>query len=110
MDSHAPANGAKETYKGVELSWQHFLENGLGAHLEVHSYLDRATRWPSNQAPPTTFSISLIYDKGPVQCRCELGLHLPLHLSTAHLHGNSDWPAITDPFSWVTASVHYAVF
>ena len=31
----APANGAKETYKGIELTWQHFLEMGLGAHFQV---------------------------------------------------------------------------
>ncbi len=30
----APANGGKSTYTGVELSWQHFLENGLGTHMQ----------------------------------------------------------------------------
>ncbi len=81
----APANGAKSTYTGIELSWQHFLENGLGTHMQyTHTWSKGYDQFGNptgavNAAPPTTFSISLIYDKGPVQRGCELGLHLELH-------------------------------
>ena len=67
----APANGYKETYTGVELTWQHFLEKGLGAHFQVtHTWSkgydqDGNPTGAVNQAPPTTVSTSLIYDKGP---------------------------------------------
>ena len=67
----APANGAKSTYTGVELSWQHFLENGLGTHVQyTHTWSKGYDQFGNptgavNAAPPTTFSISLIYDKGP---------------------------------------------
>ena len=67
----APANGAKSTYTGVELSWQHFLDMGLGTHVQyTHTWSKGYDQFGNptgavNAAPPTTFSISLIYDKGP---------------------------------------------
>jgi iron complex outermembrane recepter protein len=112
----APANGYKETYTGVELAWQHFLENGLGAHFQVtHTWSKGYDQFGTptgavNQAPPTTVSTSLIYDKGPISAdvnwdytsrftsRCNQCTEVP------------NWPAITDPFSWVTASVHWRAF
>ncbi len=81
----APANGGKSTYTGIELSWQHFLENGLGTHMQyTHTWSKGYDQFGNatgavNEAPPTTFSVSLIYDKGLVQCGRELGLHLELH-------------------------------
>jgi iron complex outermembrane receptor protein len=105
---NAPANGASATYKGVELAWQHFLEMGLGAHFQVTHTWEAAGA--VNQAPPTTVSTSLLYEKGPISAdvnwdwtsrytsRCGTCTEIP------------DWPAITDPFSWVTASVHWRAF
>ncbi len=64
-----PANGAKETFKGVELSWQHFLDNGFGTHMQYTHTWSSSANSVVNEPPPTTFSISLIYDKGTVQRR-----------------------------------------
>jgi iron complex outermembrane recepter protein len=106
----APANGAKETFTGVELSWQHFLENGLGTHMQFTHTWNSGASTVVNAAPPTTFSISLIYDKGPfnMDVNWDYTSRYASYCSTCtEVPG---WPAIADPFSWVTASAHYRVF
>jgi iron complex outermembrane receptor protein len=112
----APANGAKSTYTGVELSWQHFLDNGLGAHMQfTHTWSKGYDQFGNptgavNQAPPTTFSISLIYDKGPfnVDVNWDYTSRYETYCSTCtEVPG---FPAIADPFSWVTASAHYRFY
>jgi outer membrane receptor protein involved in Fe transport len=104
---YAPANGAQETYKGVELSWQHFLENGLGTHLELtHTWTSNAAG-VVNQAPPTTFSLSLIYDKGPLNVDVTWDYTSRYTFDCSQCTEIPGWPAISDPFSWVTASAHY---
>jgi iron complex outermembrane receptor protein len=106
----APANGAKETYKGVELSWQHFLENGLGTHVEfTHTWSGNSTT-VVNQPPPTTASISLIYDKGPFDVDVNWDYTSRYNLYSAQSTEVPGWPAVSDPFSWVTASAHYKAF
>ncbi len=106
----SPANGAQETYKGVEVSWQHFLENGLGAHVEyTHTWIgNQAT--VVNSAPPTTFSLSLIYDKGPFNVDVNWDYTSRYTAYCSQCTEVPGWPAISDAFSWVTASAHYRVF
>ena len=108
----SPANGAKETYKGVEFTWQHFLENGLGTHMEFTRTwtTSSGSTGPVNQAPPTTASVSLIYDKNP------FNVDLTWDYTSRYTYACSSctevpgWPAISDSFAWLTASAHYAVF
>jgi len=101
-----PANGAQETYKGVELTWQHFLENGLGAHVELtHTWYDAAQ--VVNAAPPTTASISLIYDKGPINADVTWDYTSRYDSYCNQCTEVPSWPAVTDAFTWLTASVHY---
>ena len=105
-----PANGAQETYKGVEFTWQHFLANGLGTHMELtHTWTSNAAN-VVNAAPPTTASVSLIYDKNPfnIDVTWDYTSRYTYYCSTCtEIPG---WPAISDAFSWLTASAHYAVF
>jgi iron complex outermembrane receptor protein len=106
----APANGAKETFTGVELSWQHFLENGLGTHMQfTHTWSSSATT-VVNEPPPTTFSISLIYDKGPFNMDVNWDYTSRYNSYCSQCTEVPGWPAVVDPFSWVTASAHYRVF
>jgi iron complex outermembrane recepter protein len=102
-----PANGAKETYKGVELTWQHFLDNGLGTHLEFTHTWTSNLAGVVNQAPPTTFSLSLIYDKGPLNVDVNWDYTSRYTFYCSVCTEVQGWPAISDPFSWVTASAHY---
>lgn len=103
----APANGAQETFKGVEITWQHFLENGLGTHVEfTHTWVSNAAS-VTNGTPPTTASISLIYDKGPFNVDVNWDYTSRYAEYCAQCTEIPGWPAITDPFTWVTASAHY---
>jgi iron complex outermembrane receptor protein len=112
----APANGAKSTYTGVELSWQHFLENGLGTHMQfTHTWSKGYDQFGNptgavNQAPPTTFSISLIYDKGPFNVDVNWDYTSRYETYCSECTEVPGFPAIADPFSWVTASAHYRFF
>jgi iron complex outermembrane receptor protein len=109
----APANGAKETYTGVELSWQHFLANGLGTHAQfTHTWSKGYDQFGNstgavNQAPPTTFSLSLIYDTGPFNVDVNWDYTSRYTYLCSQCTEVPGWPAIADPFSWVTASAHY---
>jgi len=112
----APANGAKSTYTGVELSWQHFLDNGLGTHMQfTHTWSKGYDQFGNstgavNAAPPTTFSLSLIYDKGPFNADVNWDYTSRYTYVCSQCTEVPGWPAIADPFSWVTASAHYRVF
>ena len=112
----APANGAKETFTGVELSWQHFLENGLGTHMQfTHTWSKGYDQFGNptgavNAAPPTTLSVSLIYGKGPFNADVNWDYTSRYTYVCAQCTEVPGWPAIADPFSWVTASAHYRFF
>ena len=101
-----PANGAQETFKGVELTWQHFLDNGLGAHVELtHTWYDASQ--VVNPEPPTTASVSLIYDKGPINADVTWDYTARYDSYCTQCTEVPGWPAVTDAFAWLTASVHY---
>jgi len=110
----APANGVQSTYSGIELTWQHILENGFGTRMQY-----TATRTRSydqfgnfvgsiNAAPPTTWSISLIYEKGPLSADVTWDHQSSYTYACNQCTEVPGWPAISDAFDWVTASVHYA--
>ncbi|HEY1872974.1 MAG TPA: TonB-dependent receptor [Steroidobacteraceae bacterium] len=110
----APANGVQSTFSGIELTWQHILQNGLGTRMQY-----TATRTRSydqfgnfvgsiNAAPPTTWSISLIYEKGPLSADVTWDHQSSYTYACNQCTEVPGWPAISDAFDWVTASVHYA--
>jgi TonB-dependent receptor len=112
----APANGAKSTYTGVELSWQHFLDNGLGTHMQyTHTWSKGYDQFGNatgavNEAPPTTFSVSLIYDKGPFNMDVNWDYTSSYTTYCSACTEVPGWPAIAESFSWVTASAHYRIY
>jgi iron complex outermembrane receptor protein len=106
----SPANGAQETYKGVELTWQHFLENGLGTHMEFTHTWTTSASGVVNQAPPTTASVSLVYDKNPFNVDVTWDYTSRYTYACSSCTEVPGWPAISDSFAWLTASAHYAVF
>jgi iron complex outermembrane receptor protein len=112
----APANGAKSTYTGVELSWQHFLQNGLGTHMQyTHTWSKGYDQFGNatgavNEAPPTTFSVSLIYDKGPFNADVNWDYTSSYTTYCSACTEVPGWPAIAESFSWVTASAHYRIY
>ena len=111
----APANGAKEIYTGVELTWQHFLENGLGTHIQfTHTWTKGYDQngnsiGPVNAAPPTTASISLIYDRGPFNADINWDYTSRYTSYCNQCTEIPGWPAYSDAFTWLTASAHYRI-
>lgn len=112
---YAPANGAKSRYTGVELSWQHILDNGLGAHFQTtytrSSSYDQtgASIPPLNTVPPTTASLSLIYEKGRISAAVNYDWTSSFRQVCSQCTEIPGWPAISDHFEWVTATLHYHV-
>ena len=102
----APANGATATFKGVELTWQHFLENGLGTHVQYTRKIGNSTG-AVNDVPPITASVSLIYDKGPISADINWDYTSSYAFVGAQSTEVPGWPAISESFEWLTASAHY---
>ncbi len=109
----APANGAESTFSGVELSWQEILADGFGTHMQftktrTRSY-DQFGNFVGaiNAAPPTTFTIGLFYDKGPISADVNWDHQSSFTAACSECTEVPGWPAITQAFNWVTASAHY---
>jgi TonB-dependent receptor len=109
----APANGAKSEFTGYELTWQHMLQNGFGVYMQYTHTTSKgydqfgASTGPVNAAPPTTASISLIYDKGPLSADVTWDYTSSYTFACSQCTDIPGWPAISDSFEWMTASVHY---
>ena len=109
----SPANGSESTFSGVELTWQHVMENGFGARAQftathTRSYDQYGSFVGSiNAAPPTTFSIGLIYEKGPWAADVNWDHQSSFEADCSQCTEVPGWPAISDAFDWVTASLHY---
>jgi len=66
---YAPANGYISDYYGIELAWQHILDNGFGAHMQYTRTWNRSYDQNGNSIPPVNASrhdhvAGLFYDKG----------------------------------------------
>lgn len=105
---YAPANGNSSTYRGVELTWQEILENGLGAHVQVTHTSSSADA--VNTTPPTTASVGLIYEKGPVSLDVNWDYTSHYKSACAVCTEVTGWPVYSDSFQWLTASAHYKFF
>ena len=109
----APANGVESTFSGIELTWQHILENGFGTRMQytatrTRSYDQFGTFVGSiNAAPPTTWSISAIYEKGALSADVTWDHQSSFTTACNQCTEVPGWPAISDAFDWLTASVHY---
>ena len=109
----APANGARSMFTGLELTWQHMLENGFGIRTQLTSTQSRGYdqygnfAGPINAVPPTTISIGLIYDKGPLSADINWDRAASYTYSCSQCTEVPGWPAIADSFAWLTASLHY---
>jgi iron complex outermembrane receptor protein len=108
-----PANGAKSTFYGVELAWQHIMDNGFGAHMqytrtENKSYdQDGNSIGAINAVPPTTISAGLLYEKGPISADVNWDYAASFQVACSQCTEVPGWPAISSPFQWLTATLHY---
>ncbi len=109
----APANGARSIFTGIEITWQHILENGLGTHMQytytrTKGYDQFGTDVGAiNAVPPTTISIGFLYDKGPISADINWDHASGYTYACSSCTEVPGWPAIADPFNWMTASLHW---
>ncbi|MGN6423545.1 MAG: TonB-dependent receptor [Asticcacaulis sp.] len=107
-----PINGDKADIYGVEVSWQHILDNGFGVHAQyTHTWsktvIDGASAGPEAGVSPTTFSANLFYEHGPVLASVSWDYAGAFTQSTfTEVDG---WPAISRSTSWQNATASYAV-
>jgi iron complex outermembrane recepter protein len=112
---YAPANGVESTFSGVELTWQHIMENGFGTRMQYTATKTRSYDQYGNfvgainAAPPTTWSISLIYEKGPLSADVTWDHQSGYEVACSQCTEVPGWGATSDAFDWVTASIHYGV-
>jgi iron complex outermembrane recepter protein len=108
-----PANGAKSTFYGVELAWQHIMDNGFGVHMqytrtENKSYDQNGNGIGAiNAVPPMTISAGLLYEKGPISADVNWDYAASFQSACSQCTEVPGWPAITSPFQWLTATLHY---
>ena len=109
----APANGSKTTVSGVEFIWQHILPSGFGTHMQytatrTRSYDQTGTFVGAiNAAPPTTWAIGLLFDNGRLSADVNWDHQSGYTAACSQCTEIPGWPAHSDPFDWVTASLHY---
>lgn len=108
-----PANGAKSTFYGVELAWQHIMDNGFGAHLQYTRTENKSYDQSGNSigainaVPPMTMSAGLLYEKGPISADVNWDYAASFQSACSQCTEVPGWPAITSPFQWLTATFHY---
>jgi iron complex outermembrane recepter protein len=108
-----PANGAEDEFSGVEFTWQHIMPSGFGTRMQYTATKTRSYDQfgnfvgAINAAPPTTYSISLIYEKGPLSADVTWDHQSSFEAYCSQCTEVPGWPAISDAFDWLTASVHY---
>ncbi|MDI7775746.1 TonB-dependent receptor [Asticcacaulis sp. EMRT-3] len=107
-----PVNGDKADIYGIELSWQHILDNGFGVHAEyTHTWsktvIDGQSAGPEAGVSPTTFSANVFYEHGPILASVSWDYAGSFTQSTyTEVDG---WPAISKATSWLNATASYAV-
>jgi TonB-dependent receptor len=108
-----PANGAKSTFYGIELAWQHIMDNGFGVHMqytrtENKSYDQNGNSIGAiNAVPPMTLSAGLLYEKGPISADVNWDYAASFQYACNQCTEVPGWPAISSPFQWLTATLHY---
>jgi TonB-dependent receptor len=111
-----PANGAKSTFYGIEIAWQHVMDNGLGAKFqytrtENKSYDQNGNSIGAiNAVPPMTLSAGLLYEKGPISLDVNWDYAASFQSYCTQCTEVPGWPAISSPFQWLTASAHYKIY
>jgi hypothetical protein len=89
------------------------MENGFGTRMQYTATRTRSYDQTGlfvgaiNAAPPTTYSISLIYDKGPWSADVTWDHQSSYTAYCSQCTDVPGWPAITDAFDWLTASLHF---
>ncbi len=104
-----PLNGSSGQVYGIELGWQHLLDNGLGIRAQfTHNWSQSTVNGVTSKAAgvvPTTVSINVFYEKGPISISANID-----HSSSFVFNNTTEIPdqnAIASRSNWVTATASY---
>ena len=105
-----PINGDRGTIIGIEIAEQHFWDNGFGVraeftHNQSKAYVQGQFVGQLEGVSPSTASLGLIYEKGPISSSISWDYSGSFVAQTStEIPGVS---AISNSFNWVTASLSY---
>jgi TonB-dependent receptor len=107
-----PVNGDRSLIYGIELGWQHILESGFGVRAQ-YAYTWSKT-WLAGQyagaesgISPSTASFGLLYEAGKISSSISWEYAGHFNLAGGNSTEVTGWPAISNSFTWVTASASY---
>ena len=89
------------------------MENGFGVTMqftrtENKSYdQDGNSIGAINAVPPTTISAGLLYEKGAISADVNWDYAASFQYYCSQCTEVPGWPAVSDSFQWLTASLHY---
>lgn len=106
-----PINGDYAKVRGLEVGLQHFWESGFGVRAQytrnwARSFVDGAER-PLEGIAPATYSLSLLYEKGPWSLGATAD-HTDGFVSAINVLGEG-YNEVADAITWLTAHVSYDV-
>ncbi|MFT4077420.1 MAG: TonB-dependent receptor [Asticcacaulis sp.] len=107
-----PINGDTAEIYGVEIGWQHVLDNGLGVraqytHTWSQTVIDGEKAGAEAGVSPTTASLNVFYEHGPVLASLSWDYASAFTQSTyTEVTG---WAGITQATNWVNATASYAL-
>jgi iron complex outermembrane receptor protein len=110
-----PSNGYKSEFYGIELAWQHIMDNGFGVHMQYTRTENKSfdqygnSIGPINAVPPLTLSAGLLYEKGPISADVNWDYAASYQYACSQCTEVPGWPAISSPFQWLTATFHYKI-
>jgi iron complex outermembrane receptor protein len=108
-----PFNGYKSEFYGIELAWQHIMDNGFGVHMQYTRTENKSFDQSGNSigainaVPPLTLSAGLLYEKGPISADVNWDYAASYQYACSQCTEVPGWPAISSPFQWLTATLHY---
>jgi outer membrane receptor protein involved in Fe transport len=97
--------------EGIEAGLQHFWENGFGVRGQYtrnwsKSIVNGQER-PLEGIAPATYSLSLMYEKGPWTLGATAD-HTQGFVTAANLLGDG-YNVVADPLTWLTAHISYEI-
>ncbi len=106
-----PINGDNARVEGIETGLQHFWENGFGVRGQYtrnwsKSIVNGEER-PLEGIAPATYSLSLMYEKGPWTLGATAD-HTQGFVTAANVLGEG-YNVVADPLTWLTAHVSYDI-
>jgi iron complex outermembrane recepter protein len=108
-----PSNGYKSEFYGIELAWQHIMDNGFGVHMQYTRTENKSfdqygnSIGAINAVPPLTLSAGLLYEKGPISADVNWDYAASYQYACSQCTEVPGWPAVSSPFQWLTATFHY---